>query len=115
MPATLYNLVNRQHPSIPTTPPEEPAVPEAKVEDAVEIAAIPVSESSSSFETVEESSAPASVEEVSAPELTVSYPSWDAAWSKSQLLAVAQSLNLQVTSISTKAEIISALTIATKS
>ena len=43
-----------------------------------------------------------------------SYPAWDVSWSKTQLLAVAQSLNLSVTSLNTKTEIINALTSATK-
>jgi hypothetical protein len=125
MPATLYNLVNRQHPSIPTTPPEVSAVSEisakedaseVKAEETVKIeAALSLEDSGDSHVVAEDSSSLTSIsDEVDSVEPTVVYPDWDASWSKTKLLAVAQSLNLSVNALSSKNEIVSALSSATK-
>ena len=111
MPASLYNLVNRKHHSEVESVVAETPVPELQAQVVAQVVDVPVA-------VVVE---PAIVEidkvetqEQPAVEAEVSFPNWDVSWSKSQLLAVAQSLNLSVTPVSTKTEIISALTAATK-
>ncbi len=113
MPATLYNLVNRKHPADEVTTSHEEThsisandeTPPAEAEIPAQAAAI---EEATATETLDEAAPEA--EAVAEP----SYPEWDPSWSKTQLLSVAQSLNLNVTSINTKTEIINALTAATK-
>lgn len=111
MPASLYNLVNRKHHSDVESVVAETPVPELQAQVVAQVVDVPVA-------VVVE---PAIVEidkvetqEQPVVEAEVSFPNWDVSWSKSQLLAVAQSLNLSVTPVSTKTEIISALTAATK-
>jgi len=48
----------------------------------------------------------------SEPEPEPAAPAWDASWTKAQLLGVAQSKGLSVTTANTKAEIVAALTAA---
>jgi hypothetical protein len=110
MPASLYRLVGRQHPvdqpvavdsSAPVVEAVEPVVA-AQVEQAVEVVEGAVS--------VIENDIPAEPEPV-APV----YPNWDATWTKTKLFGIATDLGLAVTIDSTKAEIIAALTAATRS
>lgn len=113
MPASLYNLVNRKHYSEAEPIVAEIIVPELQTQNniqVVEVPAVVVVETAiveaDNVEIQEQQAVEQSVE--------VSFPNWDASWSKAQLLAVAQSMNLSVTSVSTKTEIINALTAATK-
>ncbi len=108
MPATLYNLANRSHHAEKAvTVPEEPAPVSVDIQTAPALAAI-VEDAAASVpaETPDDTTASDTQEPV--------YPEWDSSWSKTQLLTVAQSLNLNVTSVNTKTEIINALTAATK-
>ena len=111
MPASLYNLVNRKHHSEVESVVAETPVSELQAQVVAQVVEVPV--------TVVVEPAVVEIDKVEtqeqpAVEAEVSFPNWDASWSKSQLLAVAQSLNLSVTPVSTKTEIISALTAATK-
>lgn len=120
MPASLYNLANRKHHAeinvvelskVETVvlPPEPKLEQESQVLEIASDDHVDVVNNESSVVNEQET-------QVSTTEDTVetSYPEWDASWSKAQLLTVAQSLNLPVTSINTKSEIVSALTAATQ-
>ena len=111
MPASLYNLVNRKHHSDVESVVAENPVPELQAQVVAQVVdvsvAVVVEPAVVEIDKVE-------TQEQPAVEAEVSFPNWDVSWSKSQLLAVAQSLNLSVTTVSTKTEIISALTAATK-
>jgi hypothetical protein len=117
MPASLYRLAGKPHHSDAPTPPaqEQASVPEqAAIEQQVEIqkeeftAVEPAPEplNEQPFETEETLSSPVEAD----PK-----PEWDASWSKSQLLVVANQLGLNLTSVNTKSEIVAALTSATSS
>jgi len=116
MPASLYNLANRKHfadSSAVTNVAEEISTPVPAVESEVKIVDVPLAVA---IETTIDEANKTELQEENIVEEKVdnNVPNWDASWSKTQLLAVAQSLNLSVTSTSTKTEIVNALTAATK-
>jgi len=111
MPASLYNLVNRKHHSdVESVVAENPA-PELQAQVVAQVVDVPVAVV---VETAVVEIDKVETQEQPAVEAEVVFPNWDVSWSKNQLLAVAQSLNLSVTPVSTKTEIISALTAATR-
>jgi hypothetical protein len=111
MPASLYNLVNRKHHSEVESVVAENPVPELQAQNDVQVVDVPalvvVEPAVVEIDKVETQEQPVA-------EAKVSFPNWDVSWSKYQLLAVAQSLNLSVTSVSTKTEIVNVLTAAAK-
>jgi len=115
MPASLYNLVNRKHHSdasdIETVAVEAP-VSELQNQNDAQVVEAPVVVVEPA--TVEADEVDAQEEQAVEETVEVNFPNWDVSWSKTQLLAVAQSMNLSVTSVSTKTEIVNALTAATK-
>ncbi len=110
MPASLYRLVGRQHPvdqpvAVDSSAPVAEAVETvvaAQIEQAVEVVEDAVSVIENNVPTEPEPVAPV-------------YPNWDVTWTKTKLLGIATDLGLAVTIDSTKAEIITALTAATRS
>lgn len=114
MPASLYNLVNRKHHFDVEPVVAEPTVPELQTQNNIQVVDVPAEVVVESV-IVEADSAETQGQQAVEQNVEVSFPSWDASWSKTQLLAVAQSMNLSVTSVSTKTEIVNALTAATKS
>jgi len=113
MPASLYNLVNRKHYSEVESVVAENPVPELQAQVVAQVVDVPVAVAVAVEPAVVEIDK-VETQEQPAVEAEVVFPNWDVSWSKSQLLAVAQSLNLSVTPVSTKTEIISALTAATR-
>lgn len=108
MPAAVYRMAGRPHHTevIAAAPSPEPV---AEV----------ITVSQEKVETVTDEANPGLVQTseqstVSDPEnASMSYPTWDASWTKAKLLEVATALNLPVTIDNTKAQIIAALTEAT--
>ena len=103
MPASLYRLAGRPHPAEVSTaqPVQEARDPEGSI-NAVEAEVI---------ESFEENNAIVS-QETQTPEpavKTTPQVTWDASWTKTQLLVVANELGLNVTSTNTKTEILAAL------
>ena len=105
MPATLYRLASKPHYTevavTPAPPPEEVLPP--RIEEVA--AAVVESEPQ--------------IQETQAPQVDVAdnnedpvIPSWDPSWTKTKLLEFALSLGLDVSSTSTKTEIVNALTSA---
>lgn len=93
MPASLYRMAGKPHFT------EGPAV-------------VAVSEEVIQKEEIIDPSIES--EKVDEPATFSPMPNWDPGWSKSQLLAVATKLNLEMSITNTKTEIISALTEATQ-
>jgi len=120
MPASLYNLANRKHHSetqaevAPTIVVDNAAVAEQIVDSSVVLPANAVASDEAAAVQESETAQEPAAENAEAADEKISYPAWDVSWSKTQLLAVAQSLNLSVTSLNTKTEIINALTSAAK-
>lgn len=107
MPASLYRMAGKPHFA------EGPRVdPEALVLSANGPDVVAVSEEVILKEEIVAS--PIKSEKVDGPATFSPMPNWDPGWSKSQLLAVATKLNLEMSITNTKIEIISALTAATQ-
>jgi hypothetical protein len=118
MPASIYSMAGKPHHAEVSTTVNDEVVPEPK---SPQVSEEPVIESSPSANVIS-----SVVQETSGSSLTqetiesshqetaeVSYPAWDPSWTKAQLLEVAAQLELNVTLINTKTEIIAALTAAT--
>jgi len=107
MPASIYRMAGRPH--FTEAPPTNP---EALETSASGPDAVAVSEEVIQEEVVVDP--PVESEKVEEPAALSPMPNWDPSWSKSQLLAVATKLNLEMSITNTKTEIISALTAATQ-
>jgi hypothetical protein len=112
MPASLYRLANKPHHteaqvSTAAVTPEPPVQAETIEEPMNTVSEEPAVEPAIADDP------PAASAPDSQPEPVV--PTWDPAWTKTQLLDVATQLGLEVTSANTKAQIIEALTAATSS
>ena len=107
MPASLYRMAGRPH--FAEAPHTEP---EALVSSANGSDVVAVSEEVIQKEEIVDP--PIESEKVDEPATFSPMPNWDPGWSKSQLLAVATKLNLEMSITNTKIEIISALTAATQ-
>lgn len=126
MPASLYRLAGKPHPTEANQPV---AAPETVVEvqkilettDVAQTESLPEVENNDEIaaqaevSSVESTSTDESVESSDGEAAPVQYPTWDASWTKAQLLEVAVQLNLAVTSANTKTQIVEALTAATSS
>lgn len=122
MPASLYRLVGKQHHTEPivnepeSTPitfqPEDFKAPQVEETSVLDSFANQSENNDVSSTLAEEDITPASVDsedEESSPEET---PTWDASWTKTQLLAVAKEIGLNVSVLNTKTEILAALSSA---
>lgn len=130
MPASLYRLVGKPHHAEVSESVKaaegvnvvnEPAV-SVNVESPVVVIAATTPDAmvnnnvAEDVSAVDSSTPPAVTSELTVAKTpTASLPTWDPNWSKTQLLAVASKLGLPVTNLSTKTEIIKALTAATAS
>lgn len=129
MPASLYRLVGKPHhaevsenvkAAESVNVVNEPAV-SVNVESPVVVAATTPDALANdnvveAVSAVDSSTSPVVNSKLTVTETpTASLPTWDPNWSKTQLLAVASKLGLPVTNLSTKTEIIKALTAATAS
>lgn len=106
MPASLYRLANKPHHS-ETAATYDSAPVEALAIRAEEVAAAVVESELPAQET------PGAQVDVADDNVVPAAPSWDPSWTKTKLLDLALSLGLNVSSTSTKTEIISALSAAT--
>lgn len=107
MPASLYRMAGKPHFT------EGPRMDlEALETSANGPAVVAVSEEVIQKEEIVDP--PIESEKVDEPATFSPMPNWDPGWSKSQLLAVATKLNLEMSITNTKTEIISALTEATQ-
>lgn len=114
MPASLYRLVNRPHHSEPTATPEQKV--EQRVEQNVDESLSNQSDTASVIAIEDESQkieTPVVQSDSSDASPKPATQSWDPTWAKTKLFDFAIQLGLNVTPISTKAEIVSALTAAT--
>jgi hypothetical protein len=111
MPASIYRMAGRPHfTEVPRVEPEA-LVSSASGPDVVAVVA--VSEEVTQKEEVVVDP-PLESEKAEEPAALSPMPNWDPGWSKSQLLAVATKLNLEMSITNTKTEIISALKAATQ-
>jgi len=115
MPASLYRLAGKPHhsdaPELPEqeqTPVPEQVATEQQVEIQQEIVAVESNEPEHVNDQPDEQNDASDSSIEADPQ-----PEWDASWSKSQLLVVANQLGLNLTSVNTKSEIVAALTSAT--
>lgn len=114
MPASLYRLVGKPHYSEAPAPQEvtESKVVEAFSDVIVESPAAisePVVEEPVVEQPAAVEKAPVSEEPSPTDESPVTKVTWDPAWTKTQLLQVANELGLSVTVANTKTEILAAL------
>jgi len=107
MPASLYRLAGRPHPAEVSTaqPVQEARAAEGSI-NAVEAEVIESFEENNAIVS-QETQAPEPVPEPAVK--TTPQVTWDASWTKTQLLVVANELGLNVTSTNTKTEILAAL------
>lgn len=105
MPASLYRMAGKPH--FTEGPRMDPLALETSANGPAVVA---VSEEVIQKEEIVDPP----IEKVDEPATFLPMPNWDPGWSKSQLLAVATKLNLEMSITNTKTEIISALTAATQ-
>ncbi len=119
MPASLYRLVGKQHHAEPAVREPEPAPISVQPEEI----SVPQAEETSTLDSfaslIETQDVPQSLDEgatISSQESLENenspleeVPSWDASWTKAQLLTVAKEMGLNVSTFNTKNEILAAL------
>lgn len=130
MPASLYRLVGKPHHTEVSEVSSEPVEANEAVQSAVvePVASVGIVNESHVESTIDVSPTETLQEETASDQTTSQSDeatdsatsveqsqvvTWDPSWSKTQLLEVALQLNLEVTSLNTKTQIIQALTAAT--
>ena len=107
MPASVYRLAGRPH----HTERQVTNVDSSPFDAPEQMSTIADVQSSPTVDSTPEQAA--NVESAEVSPSSNQYPTWDPAWTKSQLLEVAAQLGLSVSLVNTKAQIIDALTAAT--